>query len=141
MFRSKEERIVQAFSSDQGQTWTELEASNLPNNNSGIEALTLADGRHLLLYNHLSGEGREDGWGRRNILHLAISNDGLQWRAAAIIEREDSGEFSYPAMIQTTDGLVHLTYTWNRRRVKHVVIDPARLEVSTIIGLGPWEEP
>jgi predicted neuraminidase len=141
MFRSKEERIVQAFSSDQGQTWTKLEASNLPNNNSGIEAITLADGRHLLLYNHLSGEGREDGWGRRNMLHLAISNDGLQWKAAALIEQEDSGEFSYPAMIQTTDGLVHLTYTWNRVRVKHVVVDPAKLEVSSTIGLGPWEEP
>ncbi|MCP4195285.1 MAG: hypothetical protein GY768_32190, partial [Planctomycetaceae bacterium] len=126
---------------DQGQTWTKPEASNLPNNNSGIEALTLEDGRHLLLYNHLNGEGRKDGWGKRNMLHLAISNDGLQWKAAAIIEQEDSGEFSYPAMIQTTDGLVHLTYTWNRIRVKHVVVDPARLKVSSTIGLGPWEEP
>ena len=141
MFRSKEERIIQAFSSDHGQTWTELQASSLPNNNSGIEALTLADKRHLLLYNHLSGEGHEDGWGKRNMLHLAISDDGQQWKAAAVIEREDSGEFSYPAMIQTTDGLVHMTYTWNRRRIKHVVVDPARLEASSIIGLEPWGDP
>jgi predicted neuraminidase len=141
MFRSKEERIVQAFSGDQGQTWTELEASSLPNNNSGIEALTLADGRHLLLYNHLSGEGQEDGWGKRNVLNLAISEDGREWKAAAIIEREEQGEFSYPAMIQTTDGLVHMTYTWNRRRVKHVVIDPRQLEAGRVIGLGPWDAP
>jgi hypothetical protein len=132
MFRSKEERIVQAYSSDQGQTWTELEASSLPNNNSGIEALTLADGRHLLLYNHLSGEGQEDGWGKRNVLNLAISEDGHEWKAAAIIEREERGEFSYPAMIQTADGLVHMTYTWNRRRVKHVAVDPAKLEVGDV---------
>lgn len=141
MFRSKEERIIQAFSRDHGQTWTELQASSLPNNNSGIEALTLADKRHLLLYNHLSGEGHEDGWGKRNMLHLAISDDGQQWKAAAVIEREDSGEFSYPAMIQTTDGLVHMTYTWNRRRIKHVVVDPTRLEASSIIGLEPWGDP
>jgi predicted neuraminidase len=141
MFRSKEERIVQAYSSDQGQTWTELEASSLPNNNSGIEALTLADGRHLLLYNHLSGEGQEDGWGKRNVLNLAISEDGHEWKAAAIIEREERGEFSYPAMIQTADGLVHMTYTWNRRRVKHVAVDPAKLEVGGVVGLGPWGEP
>ena len=44
-------------------------------------------------------------------------------------------------MIQTTDGLVHMTYTWNRRRIKHVVVDPARLEASSIIGLEPWETP
>ena len=136
--KDSKERIVQAFSSDHGQTWTGLEASSLPNNNSGIEALTLADGRHLLLYNHLSGEGQEDGWGKRNVLNLAISEDGREWKAAAIIEREEQGEFSYPAMIQTADGLVHMTYTWNRRRVKHVVIDPAKLEVGGVVGLGPW---
>jgi predicted neuraminidase len=141
MFRSKEDRIVQAFSGDQGQTWTELEASSLPNNNSGIEALTLADGRHLLLYNHLSGEGQEDGWGKRNVLNLAISEDGREWKAAAIIEREEQGEFSYPAMIQTSDGLVHMTYTWNRRRVKHVTIDPRQLEAGRVIDLGPWDAP
>jgi predicted neuraminidase len=138
MFRSKEERIVQAFSSDDGKTWTPLEASTLPNNNSGIEALTLRDGRHLLLYNHLSGEGREGGWGKRNVLNLAISDDGLEWRAAGIIEREPSGEFSYPAMIQTADGLVHMTYTWNRRKVKHVIVDPVQLQAGPVVGLGPW---
>ena len=138
MFRSKEERIVQAFSGDNGKTWSELEASSLPNNNSGIEALTLRDGRHMLLYNHLSGEGQEDGWGKRNILNLAISEDGREWRAAAIIEREATGEFSYPAMIQTADGRVHMTYTWNRRKVKHVVIEPRELEVGDVVGLGPW---
>ena len=140
MFRSKEERIVQAFSADEGRSWTELEASSLPNNNSGIEALTLADGRHLLLYNHLAGEGREDGWGKRNVLNLAISADGREWRAAAVIEREDTGEFSYPAMIQTADGLVHMTYTWNRRKVKHVVVDPRQLTAGSVVGLGPWGE-
>jgi hypothetical protein len=141
MFRSKEERIVQAFSADEGRSWTELEASSLPNNNSGIEALTLADGRHLLLYNHLAGEGREDGWGKRNILNLAISDDGREWKAAAIVEKADSGEFSYPAMIQARDGLVHMTYTHNRRQVKHVVVDPQQLETGSVVGLGPWGAP
>ena len=43
------------------------------------------------------------------------------------MEQADAGEFSYPAMIQTRDGLVHMTYTWNRKRVKHVVVNPADL--------------
>ncbi|HCP37109.1 MAG TPA: sialidase, partial [Verrucomicrobiales bacterium] len=83
--------------------------------------------RHLLLYNHMGGGRRSEGWGKRNILHLAISEDGQRWKAAAIVEQADTGEFSYPSMIQTRDGLVHMTYTWNRKRVKHVVLNPADL--------------
>ena len=125
--RSKHEKIVQTFSKDQGKTWSPLEMTELPNNNSGIEALTLQDGRHLLLYNHMGGGRRSEGWGKRNILHLAISEDGQSWKAAAIVERADAGEFSYPSMIQAKDGLVHMTYTWNRKRVKHVVVNPVDL--------------
>jgi len=125
--RSKHEKIVQTFSKDQGKTWSPLERTELPNNNSGVEALTLQDGRHLLLYNHMGGGRRSEGWGKRNILHLAISEDGQRWKAAAIVEQADTGEFSYPSMIQTRDGLVHMTYTWNRKRVKHVVVNPADL--------------
>jgi predicted neuraminidase len=132
--RSKHEKIIQTFSKDQGKTWSPLEETELPNNNSGIEALTLADGRHLLLYNHMGGGRRSEGWGKRNVLHLAISEDGQHWNAAAIVERADSGEFSYPAMIQSKDGLVHMTYTWNRKRVKHVTVDP-KLFVATPIAI------
>ena len=60
-------------------------------------------------------------------LHLAISGDGREWRAVAIVEKAEKGEFSYPAMIQTKDGKVHMTYTWNRQRIRHVVIDPGKL--------------
>ena len=112
--RSKHEKIVQTFSKDQGKTWSALEKTELPNNNSGVEALTLQDGRHLLLYNHMNGGRRIEGWGKRNILHLAISEDGQQWEAAAIVEQADAGEFSYPSMIQNRDGLVHMTSSWNR---------------------------
>lgn len=136
LYRSKNKRIIANRSTDGGRTWSELEETNLPNNNSGIEALTLADGRHLLLYNHLGGD-RADGWGKRNVLNLAVSKDGLEWEAVAFIEKEEKGEFSYPAMIQTADGLVHMTYTWNRTKVKHVVIDPALFETRAIRVFEP----
>ncbi len=136
LYRSKNTRIIANRSTDGGRTWSELEETNLPNNNSGIEALTLEDGRHLLLYNHLGGE-RKDGWGKRNVLNLAVSEDGLTWEAVAFIEQEEKGEFSYPAMIQTSDGLVHMTYTWNRQKVKHVVVDPAKLESRPISTFDP----
>ena len=136
LFRSKNEKVIHSLSKDNGKTWAELKPSELPNNNSGIEALTLQDGRHLLLYNHLGGT-RKDGWGKRNVLNLAISEDGEKWQAVAFIENEEDGEFSYPSMIQTRDGLVHLTYTWRREKVKHVVIDPNQLKPQPISIFHP----
>ena len=136
LYRSKNKKIITNRSTDGGKTWNELEETNLPNNNSGVEGLTLKDGRHLLLYNHLGGE-LADGWGKRNVLNLAVSQDGLTWEAVAFIEKEEKGEFSYPAMIQTKDGLVHMTYTWNRKKVKHVVIDPAKIQAGPITTFDP----
>ena len=139
LLRSKHGRIIESFSTDNGQGWSQLTKTALPNNNSGIEALTLHDGRFLLLYNHIGeDEARTNGWGRRNALHLAISQDGREWKAAAIIEQADKGEFSYPAMIQTSDGLVHMTFTWNRQKVKHIVVDPAQIEIGKVLGTDAW---
>lgn len=118
--RSTVSKILSAWSGDNGRSWSRLEALDLPNNNSGIDAVTLSDGRHILVYNHL-----EKG---RHALHVAVSDDGIRWKAAAVLENEKPGtEFSYPAVIQTRDGLVHITYTWNRRQIKHVTIDPAAI--------------
>ena len=54
-----------------------------------------------------------------------------------MLEDEPRAEFSYPAIIQTSDGLVHLTYTWKRQKVKHAVIDPAQLSLKPIVD-GHW---
>jgi predicted neuraminidase len=137
LFRSKHEKIIQSLSHDSGRTWTPLESTGLPNNNSGIESLTLRDGRHLLVYNHVDGGKRREGWGKRNVIHLAISKDGVDWKAAAVVEEAPSGEFSYPAMIQGRDGLVHITYTWNRQRVKYLVLDPDQLVEGPLSGFDP----
>ncbi len=107
--------ILQTWSEDQGQTWSAMQRTNLPNPNSGIDAVTLADGRFLLVYNPLV-EGR-------NKLFAAISSDGVVWRDVLALEDQPSGEFSYPAVIQTRDGLVHITYTFNRKTIKHVFVD------------------
>lgn len=136
LMRSKHEQIAESVSTDGGKTWSELKLIDMPNNNSGIESLTLKDGRHLLLYNHTGGRpDKANGWGRRNIINLAISDDGRTWKSVAVVEEAESGEFSYPAMIQTKDGLVHMTYTWKREKVKHVVVDPALLVAGKTLGI------
>ncbi|MEX2026309.1 MAG: sialidase family protein [Pirellulaceae bacterium] len=113
-------RVLSAWSEDGGKSWTPLEPiAKLPNPNSGIDAVTLADGRHLLVYNH-TPRGRSP-------LNVAVSTDGKAWQAAAVLESEP-GEYSYPAVIQTADGKVHITYTWKRKKIRHAVIDAAKLQ-------------
>jgi predicted neuraminidase len=112
-------KIVAMESTDQGKTWSKAEPLDLPNPNSGIDGVTLADGRSLLVYNH-TPTGRSP-------LNVAVSMDGKTWKPAIVLERE-KGEYSYPAIIQSPDGLVHITYTWKRQKVRHVVIDPKRIQ-------------
>lgn len=124
--RTRQDVISQSWSEDGGQTWTEMTATALPNPNSGTDAVTLKDGRHLLVYNHSTKEGEEPKG--RNILNLATSKDGRSWKPVMTLENEPIEDgYAYPAIIQTQDGLVHITYTYNRRSIKHVVIDPAKL--------------
>jgi len=113
--RSRQDHIAECWSADGGKTWGPLTATSLPNPNSGIDALTLNDGRALLVYNHTT-HGRSP-------LNVAISTDGLRWQPVLVLENEP-GEYSYPAVIQARDGLVHVTYTWQRQRIKHAVLNP-----------------
>lgn len=134
--RSADGWIVETWTEDGGETWSQLAQTSLPNPNSGIDGVTLRDGQQLLVYNHTdkttgSPRGRE-------MLNLALSRDGKEWSAAAVLER-GTGEFSYPAVIQTRDGLVHVTYTHQRTRIKHLAIDPDKLEARPFQD-GAWPE-
>jgi predicted neuraminidase/ABC-type molybdate transport system substrate-binding protein len=126
--RTRAGRVFETWSADAGKTWAPMTLAALPNPNSGIDAVTLRDGRHLIVYNH-TGRGRSP-------LNVAVSADGRTWDAALVLESEP-GEYSYPAVIQTSDGLVHITYTWQRQRIKHVVVDPAALKPVKMID-GKW---
>lgn len=118
--RSRQNQIVQAWSGDNGQTWSALSVTNLPNPNSGIDAVTLKNGLQVLVYNPLK---RGKDWSNgRNKLVVAMSKDGIKWRDIYTLEDTKEGEFSYPAIIQSVDGWVHITYTLNRKNIKYVVL-------------------
>jgi alpha-L-rhamnosidase len=134
--RSQNRAILTAWSKDNGQTWSPLEKTNLPNNNSGTDAVTLKDGRQLLVYNHVLPPGTL-AKGARTPLNVAVSKDGVTWYAASILEDSPISQYSYPSVIQSSDGLVHVVYTWRRQRIKHVVIDPAKLDLKEIKN-GEW---
>lgn len=130
------QKISMTISKDEGKTWDRLSLIDLPNPNSGIDAVTLKDGRHLLVYNHTVRDSRRPGAARAE-LNVAISDDGLHWSAVAQLEKVDKGEFSYPAVIEGKDGLVHITYTWNRQRIRYTVMDPKKIK-GVAIQDGKW---
>ena len=116
--RTRQGRVFEMWSEDSGKTWSPIALTVVPNPSAGTDAITLADGRHLLVYN--------DTPRGRTPLAVAISKDGREWRNVVILEREP-GEYSYPAVIQGRDGRVHITYTWKRQKIKHVVLEPKKL--------------
>lgn len=134
--RSRNRAVVESSSTDGGKTWSEMKAISLPNNNSGTDAVTLADGRQLLVYNHVLPPGKE-AKGERTPLNVAISEDGKNWFAALILEDSPISQYSYPAVIQTADGMIHFVYTWRRTHIKHVVADPSKLVLKKIKN-GKW---
>jgi predicted neuraminidase len=104
-------RVVAADSTDDGKTWSVPHALDVPNPNSGIDAVTLKDGRVILIYND-TPKGRSP-------LNLAVSNDGEHFKMFYTLEK-NPGEYSYPALIQDDQGNLQMTYTWNRKSIMHV---------------------
>lgn len=125
--RARQGALASTWSNDGGRTWSPIGAIDLPNPNSGTDAVTLADGRHLMIYNHSGHAADQPGKGPRYPLNVALSDDGVAWRNVLTLESEPvPAGYAYPAVIQASDGLVHVTYTHDRTRIRHVVLDPSR---------------
>ncbi len=111
-------RISAARTDDGGQTWSAPEFLDLPNPDSAVDALPLSHDRILMAFN--------DSSNNREILQLAVSNDqGINWIRIQTLEKSTHEEFSYPYMIRGSNGLIHLVYTWKRKRIKHWVFNEA----------------
>ena len=110
--RTREGVLARAVSDNLGATWSPLEDSGLQNNNSGIDGIVLKSGLRLLVCNP-----QQEG---RNKLALMGSFDGEEWKTLLMLEDQPAGEFSYPAIIHRRDGVIDITYTYNREKIKHL---------------------
>eukprot|EP00740_Mantoniella_antarctica_P008279 CAMPEP_0181354174 /NCGR_PEP_ID=MMETSP1106-20121128/3221_1 /TAXON_ID=81844 /ORGANISM="Mantoniella antarctica, Strain SL-175" /LENGTH=393 /DNA_ID=CAMNT_0023466821 /DNA_START=479 /DNA_END=1660 /DNA_ORIENTATION=+ len=133
LIRSRKHYMAAALGDSTGRVWGPAKLTGVPCPNTGVDAVKLKDGRVLMVYNH----SFKSGLAGRGVLALAVStDDGVTWRL--VTRLEDSGgrvlEYSYPAIIQASDGLVHITFTWRRHNIKHVVLDPAAIE-TPITGI------
>ncbi len=134
--RTRNRQLFSTWSDDNGATWSDLTLLNMPNNSSGTDALTMKNGEHVLVYNHVwpvAGTSKS----YRSPLNIAVSKDGIDWNAALVLEDSQISQYSYPSIIQGKDGMLHVVYTWRRQKIKYVKIDPAKL-VSFPIKNGVW---
>ena len=118
-------RVHISESADNGETWKATEKSDIPNTAS-VELLVLKDGKWAFLGNDIDDS--------RHQLTLRISEDeGKTWKKSVAIENDTvkKGGYSYPSLIQTADGLLHMTYSHHpekgRKSIRYVVVDPAKI--------------
>ena len=123
--RARERAIGIAATSDGGLTWTRPGFTELPNPNSGLDALRLSDGSVLLAFNDHKSE-------RENLRLAVLEYDGrrvgVTATRVATLEEKVGKRYSYPYIIRTRDGLIHIVYTWQGeqgKRIKHVAFNEA----------------
>ncbi len=126
LMRTHNAYLATSFSSDNGDTWTPVTLSKVENNQSGTDAVTLRDGRHLLVYNNFKTLPMTPK-GPRTPCSIAISDDGSTWHHALTLEDSPIDQYSYPAIIQGKDGRIHCVYTWRRQRIIYKQIDLTRI--------------
>jgi predicted neuraminidase/sugar phosphate isomerase/epimerase len=137
--RTRNRKLFSTWSTDNGNSWSDLTLLNMPNNSSGTDAVTMENGQHALIYNHV-WPNEDQTKGVRSPLNIAVSKDGVNWDASLVLEDSKISQYSYPAIIQGSDGMLHCVYTWRRQRIKYVKIDPSKL-VSFPIVNGVWPGP
>ena len=121
--RTRSRHIGVTYSSDNGETWSRLQLIDTPNNNSGLDAVNLRDGGYALICNDWPIEPDKEK-GARTPLSILRSDDGEHWHHWITLEDSPISQYSYPSIIQSRDGHIHVVYTWRRQRVKHVELIP-----------------
>ncbi|MFI0348287.1 MAG: exo-alpha-sialidase [Chthoniobacterales bacterium] len=118
-------KIAMASTEDVGRFWSNSVLTTLPNHDAGISSLSLPNGWLLLAFN--------DSTVARDNLRLALSKDeGRSWQRIATIAEEPGGDFSYPYLMQTHDGIIHLLYSWKRKHIRHVVFNASWIAAQKI---------
>ena len=122
--------------------WSKPDTTVLPNNKAGIEANTLLNGNIVMVFNpQTSGRdplaiaiSKDNGksWScQRNLQHgqsalLLSSNDTVEDDEGGNTltkKKSPHNEFSYPSVLQTNDGAIHVTYTYLRQTIKYKRVD------------------
>lgn len=134
-------QIISSLSSDAGWSWHMGKDLNLANPNSAVAGITLNNNDRLLVLNDLT-EGRH----RLTLMGSKPSKDGdkkySEWKTISILEEESPKagflpEFSYPYISQSKSGEIHLVYTWNRKKIRSILLNESAIAQKLDSLLNP----
>lgn len=122
-------RILISTTKDGGIHWSRPEKTSLHNPNSAVASIRLADNSLLMICNNTEK-------GRHNLILARSQDEGQSWKILYLFEdasgmtkeKRDKQRFSYPWLLQDSNGDYHLFYTWHNRNIKHVTFNRAWLE-------------
>ena len=121
---SQPKQIPVSETKDAGQSWVVIQDLEIPNPNSAVAALTLANGSRLLVLNNIEA-------GRYRLVMVMRESNSTQWEVIQVLEDDESlgndqrREFSYPYLISANGEDAHLAYTWDRKKIRHVYFSAA----------------
>lgn len=121
---SQAKQIPVSETKDAGQSWTTSTDLEIPNPNSAVAALTLANGTRLMVLNNIEA-------GRYRLVMVMRESNSPQWKVIEVLEDDESlandqrREFSYPYLISANGEDAHLAYTWDRKKIRHVYFPAA----------------
>ena len=127
--------VFRSDSVDGGSSWSEPVPTLLPNNNAAIQAHTLVSGAVAMVFDDQRGPGTP-----RSPLVIALSDDaGASWPAQRALQVHDDnstevGEYSYPSLLQTSDGAIHVLFTYDRVCIKYVRVSEAWVRAGNASG-------
>lgn len=148
-FRSRYADWIYKSESSDGCSWTTPQATALPNNNASIQAIALKDGHLAMIFNNTQAELKPEhaDTASRRILSLALSEDGGKtWPWIRDIENPalsqpilplEDPEYSYPSIVQSADGMIHVAYTFRRETIKYMEFSEEWIKHGTTVGGKP----
>ena len=134
---SQPKQIPVSETKDAGQSWVVMQDLEIPNPNSAVAALTLANGSRLMVLNNIEA-------GRYRLVMVMRESNSTQWQVIQVLEDDESlgndqrREFSYPYLISANGEDAHLAYTWDRKKIRHVYFSAAWFK-HTLSGLKEKE--
>jgi predicted neuraminidase len=148
-YRSRYADWIYKSESSDGCNWSTPEATTLPNNNASIQAIALKNGHLAMIFNNTQAELKPEhaDTGSRRILSMALSEDGGKtWPWIRDIENPtisqpilplEDAEYSYPSIVQSADGMIHVAYTFRRETIKYMKFNEEWIKHGTTVGGKP----
>jgi predicted neuraminidase len=169
-FRSRFADWVYVSHSENGCSWTTPRPTQIPNNNSSIQVTGLRNGHLVMTFNNIQAtttRGKPTDYARFP-MSVALSVDGGQtwpWvrdvdigqdvpqekvpttMAGVDVSDEQKAffqhlfDYSYPSIIETPDGIIHMSYTFRRRTIKYASFNESWIKGAGTLGLFTGDDP